>query len=573
MSIPHLAGKELADPGYLVVGARDQGPGTPRFDVRLPPTLDQREHVAARRDRRIVTALIVALLGTAACFRLMRLSSVPGISGDEGWWGVQAIAWLGGRPYETRTTSGNPTDLFFLIPLGLVHSIAPPSFLLLRVLPALVNLLALPIGFWFARRLYGDTTAWIQTVSLAIAPTAIAHSRLCQDPSQSIFWTSIVIYLSLLGLSERTRAWNCLAAALLIFPVALWTHPTNVFIAPFLVLPFAAAIAPRLPASGLGRMVFGAAVALVAALAASIVWPALRYLAGSNPYLNKPWLSMVSARMLDPAQWLEYVVNYARLFNGVTIYHYFAGARPATVPLDAGFVAVGGAAAWGLLVRSGTRRHALDYGLIVAWASMGVMFYAFAGPESIRPHAERWGLCLMVPGTLVLARGVAVWIETLPRMRWLTIAAATLVATSVLASFYVNYFREFATTGGRSHPTYMTAAIEPKRQAFEQILARRSSRDRVMIVAQQWWHFWPIAYLAQGQTKVSVAMSLSAESQPQFQVALYNGQLFFVEFVGSPELTRAIDWIRERGLRSTTTAVQDASGQDLLEILHVTAAR
>ncbi len=46
---------------------------------------------AGRRDRRLVTILIVALLGTATCFRLMHLSSVPGISGDEGWWGVQAL--------------------------------------------------------------------------------------------------------------------------------------------------------------------------------------------------------------------------------------------------------------------------------------------------------------------------------------------------------------------------------------------------------------------------------------------------------------------------------------------------
>ena len=155
------------------------------------------------RERRVLTALFVALLGTATCFRLMSLSSMPGISGDEGWWGVQAVAWLSDRPYEAHTTSGNPTDPFFLIPLALLHTIASPSFWVLRAIPALVNLLALPLGFWFARRLFGNTTAWIYTVALAIMPTAIAHSRLAQDPSQSIFWTSIVIYLCLLSLEER----------------------------------------------------------------------------------------------------------------------------------------------------------------------------------------------------------------------------------------------------------------------------------------------------------------------------------------------------------------------------------
>ena len=153
---------------------------------------------------------------------------MPGISGDEGWWGVQALAWLSNRPYEAHTTSGNPTDPFFLIPLALLHTIASPSFWALRAIPALVNLLALPLGFWFARRLFGNTTAWIYTVALAIMPTAIAHSRIAQDPSQSIFWTSIVIYLCLLSLEARRRAWLYLGAALLVFSVALWTHPTNV---------------------------------------------------------------------------------------------------------------------------------------------------------------------------------------------------------------------------------------------------------------------------------------------------------------------------------------------------------
>ena len=107
-----------------------------------------------RRDRRILTVLIAALLGTAVCFRVMYLSRVPGINGDEGWWGNQALAWLANQPYEARTTSGNPIDLFFLIPVAVLHAFVPPSFLLLRTIPALVNLLSLPVGYWFINRVY-----------------------------------------------------------------------------------------------------------------------------------------------------------------------------------------------------------------------------------------------------------------------------------------------------------------------------------------------------------------------------------------------------------------------------------
>jgi len=527
----------------------------------------------ANRDRRILTAVIVALLGTATCFRLMALSSVPGISGDEGWWGVQAIAWLSDRPYEAHTTSGNPIDLFLLVPLGCVHAIAHPSFLLLRIVPAFVNLLALPVGFWLVRRVYGKTTAWIHTVGLAIMPTAIAHSRICQDPSQSIFWTSIVIYLSLLGFDERGRAWIYWGGALLIFRVALWTHPTNVFVAPFLVLPFIAAVRPLLPASRRGRAILLVLAIVVLTLGLSIAGPTLRHLFGTNEYLDKPWLAMASARITDGTQWFEFAANNARLFNGVTIYHYFSGARPPTALYDAGFVVVVVAALCGFLLTPVARRTALDYGLIIACTATWVGFYAFAGPQALRPHFERWGLCLIAPGTLVLARGLTAWIERKPRMRWLTIAAATLVATGLLRSFYVNYFVEFATTGGRSHLTYVTATIEPKQQALEHILARSAGPGRVAIATQQWWLAWPIAYLASEHPDVSVSLGLDVERHAGFSETLQNGRLFFVEFVGTPELAAAIDWIRQRGFRAARSTIRDASGRELLEILQVTAVR
>src|SRR6188472_146716 len=214
-------------------------------------------------ERRIVTAIVAVLLGTAIWFRLLRLASVPGLSGDEGWWGVQALAWLAGRPYEPRTTSGNPIDLFFLVPVALL-------------------------------------------------PTAIAHSRICQDPSQSVFWSGLVVYLALLGVKERDAAGRWLAAAIVLFPVALWTHPTNVFVAPFLLLPIVAPLAARMPASRRARI--GVAVATAAALAAGLIvaWLAFGIAPRAYPSLDKPWLALAAGRLVDAGQWLEFAVNTVR---------------------------------------------------------------------------------------------------------------------------------------------------------------------------------------------------------------------------------------------------------------------
>jgi hypothetical protein len=529
--------------------------------------LAQRESGAGRAGQRSAAALIAALVGAAAWLRLTHLGSIPGVSGDEGWWGVNALAWLEGRPYIAHTTSGNPTDLFLLVPLAAVHALGPPSFWLLRLVPAAVNLLALPVGFWFVRRIYGATTAWIYTVALAIAPTAMAHSRICQDPSQSIFWTGLVIYLCLLAFAERDRAWLFGCLALAIFPIALWTHPTNVFAAPFLLLPLAAVLAPS---RGVALLVFAVIVFAVLPLAA---WPALVRFIQSNESLNRPWLAMALARLVDPAQWLEYAVNCVRLFNGVTIYHYFSGARPATAPYDAGFLAVAGAAIAGLWRTRTDGRFALDRAAIAAAALMWLLFFAFAGPKSLRPHAERWGLCLIVPGLLILARGIAAWIETSPRHRRVTIAVSSVVAVLVLAGFYVNFVRAFLVTGGRGHLTYVTAPVEPKQAALERILALRHDSEPAAIVAQTWWIFWPTNYLAPRQAGVSVSQSLSADIQPPLRDALASGRLFIVEFTGSPELAAARQWIDARGLRATPSTVQDASGRDLLTILQVAPAR
>ena len=493
-------------------------------------------------ERRILTAIVVVLLGTATWFRLLRLDSVPGISGDEGWWGVQALAWLSGRPYEARTTSGNPIDLFFLVPVALLHAIGSPSFALLRLVPAAANLLALVAAFFFVRRLYGETTAWIHTVALAVLPTAIAHSRICQDPSQSVFWAGLVVYLALLAVTDRGAAWRWFAGALIVVPVALWTHPTNVFVAPFLLLPIVAALAPRIPDSRRARIGLAIGTACSLAVGLTVAWLAFASAARSYPSLDKPWLSLAVGRLADGGQWLEFAANNVRLFNGITVYHYFSGARPWALPYDAGVV-------------------------VAAVLVLG----AFAGPQALRPHAERWGLCLLVPASLVLARGIGAWIEHVPRLRWASIGTASLAAAALLGSFYVNYFRAFATTGGRSHLTYVTASIEPKQQALSRILNRGAGSTRVEIATQQWWLYWPIAYLATPHPTVSVRLDASSDAVARLEQPARGTARFFVEFAGTPELAATLKRVEESGRSTTLTTIADAGGRDHLVIVEVQA--
>src|SRR5204862_7619131 len=139
-------------------------------------------------------------------------------------------------------------------------------------------------------------------------------------------------------------------------------------------------------------------------------------------------LALAAGRLVDARQWLEFAANTVRLFNGLTVIHYFSGARPWTLPYDAGAMLAAVVAACGFGLAAKRRWSWLDASLVAGCIGTWLLFYAFAGPQALRPHAERWGLCLLVPGSLVLARGVGAWIEHVPERRWLSIGAASLAA-------------------------------------------------------------------------------------------------------------------------------------------------
>ena len=213
---------------------------------------------------------------------------------------MQALAWLSGRPYEAYTTSGNPTDLFFLIPLALLHAIAPPSFLLLRAVPALVNLLALP------RRLLvrPPLVRHDDRVDLHSGPGDPADGD-CSQPhllriprrqysgraSSSICRCSASRNASARGSICGARASACFRSR------SGRIRPTSSSV-PFLLLPCArarsaaaAVIAPRTNDARRGGRAHGCGWCSSRLVRAFGIWR------GRTEYLDRPWLSMAAARL------------------------------------------------------------------------------------------------------------------------------------------------------------------------------------------------------------------------------------------------------------------------------------
>src|SRR5690606_24064451 len=155
----------------------------------------------------------------------------------------------GGQP-AWKTPTRNPINIFFLGPQVLLHWDAEPSFWRLRLSAVLSGLAALVVNYWLCRRAFGWQAAIVSTVILAVLPINIAYSRFSWDPAQSLLATAVVVYLAAMAtagaweargaadpaaVDQRMRNHLLLGAAAL--AIAILVHPTNLFLAPLLVMP------------------------------------------------------------------------------------------------------------------------------------------------------------------------------------------------------------------------------------------------------------------------------------------------------------------------------------------------
>ncbi len=186
--------------------------------------------------RRFVQVNVLAIIAVAVWFRCRDLGRLPGVNGDEAWYGVQAELVLHGQPIDWRTPTGNLLNPLFFGPQLLLHALFEPSFALLRATAVVSGLLALLVNYWFCGRLFGKRAAAISTVILAVLPTNIVYSRLAWDASQSLLVTLTTIYLALYAIVDSQRRTRWSAAALIAQAVAIVVHPTNVFVAPIVGL-------------------------------------------------------------------------------------------------------------------------------------------------------------------------------------------------------------------------------------------------------------------------------------------------------------------------------------------------
>lgn len=433
------------------------------------------------------------IVAAAILLRFWSVSWLPGFNGDEAWYGVQVQQLLAGRDIDWRTPTGNVPGLLQMGSLWLLLSVFPPSILVLRIPALLASLAALAMAYAVGRRFFGSVAGMTALVLMASLPAVIAYARLGWDPSHSPVLILLAIYAAL--------ARRPLLSAL-VFAFALATHPANVFVAPMLTLALLgferhrAAWRPALAVTAryAGLLMLAIGFSLILSVNAS------RYLdAGAS-----------AARLVDPAQMVTFIVQFGRLLSGDTIYRFIAGAGyGAALPIaDALTAAAMLAILVGGMVALRRERDWRVIGVVAGWLASCAALYVVTGPWALRPALERFAFP-MVP---VTALAMAVLIDNslgTARAKWKFQAMMTAIALPLMTSFALWYLVPLDRGTTRPVHGFWTGKPDPQQAAFGKISAAAGSAG-ARIVAEDWWLYWPAAYLAAGKPFVVVDGSAHA---------------------------------------------------------------
>jgi hypothetical protein len=385
---------------------------------------------------------LLGILFVAVWFRCRMLENIPGVNGDEAWYGMQAVEMHRGTSASWKTPTGNPLNPFFIGPLLLLHLWFAPSITVLRSVAVAGGLAALVLNWALCRWIYDKQMAWISTAALAVLPINIAYSRFAWDASQSVAATLPVIYLALASVRFPWWKIRLIAAAAVCQSLAVLVHPTNIFTAVFIV----AALATQWKPGDFGasfRRQSRHPLAIIAAFAACVLigtW--IIHMAGTP---MSQWLNLRFKELIGSNSILNAAVLFPRLFTGGTIYYYIAGSHswfqwPSYVNQCFGidilvfWLLVGSAGIF--LWRSRKLSGQMDDGILIgAWILLLAVFLLFAGPRAMSPGYERFALCLIGPTLVFLCRALVLILSNNPMARRMAISAAMIMGWLVLADF------------------------------------------------------------------------------------------------------------------------------------------
>ncbi len=488
-------------------------------------------------------------LAVSLVFRFLWLDRLPGINGDEAWYGVQIEKFLAGQPWSGRTPSKLPINPLLFVSESLLLCMAEPSFWVLRLPVAMWCLIGLVLTFVLHRRVFHEAGDALLVVTFtASLPMHIAYSRFCWDASFSFATVPLVVY-GLLG--KEQFSWRVRFVALLVpgCVLTVWNHATHaVFVAAcLLVLAWelrdrAWVIAKRWP-----RRPISAVAALIAAVVIAGV------LVDRSHEARLIWRSVRgSAERIGP-----HATALGDILVGPRAYEYLAGVPRAgwTVVVYPAALIVLAAAIW-FLARS---ELAADRRLAALTVITAVLVLLVGRRVEFNERSyERYCVYIVPLAAVAIVRSVRVACNRRTRAG-VPIAACVTAAVSLflLVQFWGNYFAPLRDQrhADRLHRTFWTGEREPKAELADAIRERAGAASTLYV--EDWWIRWPVGYLLGG----------SVEVHDRFKVEEIDEPCFIASFAGGELTKRVLDDERLRDRVTERIEFGNVSGKPQLVLL------
>jgi hypothetical protein len=356
--------------------------------------------------------------------------------------------------------------------------------MLLRIPSVVSSIAAMFLAWWIGKSQFGATTGRLALMLMASLPANIAYARFGWDPSHS---GMLVLAGVLLSLNRQ------LVAVAAVYALAVWTHPTNVFAAPLILTVFAASERARATEPRSYRRIAALAICILLATAA-----VMSTASQAGQFAN---IESILARLITPSDWLTFVLLMGRLMAGEPWFVGIAGTGyGALLPVvDAATLTIAIAIAWHTIKVIRRQGFSVRAGLLIGWLFMVASYALIAGAPSLNAPTERYGFVLIAPTALVSALVLG---AALARTTSATVAsiAAILGGAGLLASTTLLYILPLATRTTTTSDAFASGPIEPKAGAARWIAAEVQRRGPVRVVAEDWWIYWPLAYLLAGRS-------------------------------------------------------------------------
>jgi hypothetical protein len=503
------------------------------------------------------------------------LDSLPGINGDEAWYGVQVERFLDGQVWSGRTPTGLPIGPLLFMTEAALLKVASQSFWVLRLPIALWTLVGLAATFLLHRWVFGNNTeSLLVTVVLAAMPTHLAYSRFCWDSSFTLVATPFVLYPAL-KLGDKFSL-----SSLLLFTfgsaLSIWSHVTT---AAFVTACIVAVLAVHVTGDLIVRIrrwpVLALTIAILAVLTFSTAW---LFVIGQSPRLRSHWKTLVTSvgRISD------HLTSVADILCGPRVYEYIAGvSRPSwALPVYWLLLAIILFSGWQMIRSSDRRNRAL---LAIAACTVAL---ATALGDTLwleRPSYERYFLYLLPLGAATLVRqafigwgtGDASLPTNSPEDGGLPIAPRALHARGhkwpfglilafsvvLLVQTWVYYFVPLRNQSHLSgvHPTFRTGKVEPKAAAALWIREQSEAQSRSLVFAEDWWLEQPIRYLLRTNGEVMKG-ALPADR---------SDRLYVVGFAGSNYLNQARETVSQQRRQLIEQEFMDNQGRPIVVVFVV----